>query len=546
MKKHFFFLLFLIFLGLFAMKTLKGPNFFDGHDSQAHIVRLYQYNLALKDGQFPPRWAGGLLAGRGYPVFTFAYQLPYAIAESFYQLGLNLAQSLKLTFVLSYLFSSIFMYFFASKYWKSRWAGFLSAILWSWAPPIFEKIFIAGALGAVTSFTFIPLTFLCLYNLIQKPNFKNSLFLSFSTAFWCLSHLLTPIIFSPVLIIFLILQLKQAKNPKKAFKFLIISGLLAFGLVSWFIIPIIFEMKFTHFKNFVQHAYQNDFVSLKRLLYSKWGTHPPGFGDNSVSQQVGAAQWLTIGLTGLFWLKSKKNILKNKLTPFLITFPLSIFLMLKISIFIWDLLIPLQNIGTPWRFLSLAVFTAAVSAGYLIKKIKNKYLLITVYLLLLGLTFYGNRNHLRINEVRIYDQKFFDNYKGVATGWNEHLPIWIKKMPKDFPKEKVEVIDENCHINNLINKSNLQSFTADCDKSSIIQINTAYYPGWKIVVNNKNITSQAKQNLSQSNGMIQFSLNPGQHQVIAQFQDTSLRQISKFVSFFTLSLILFLCFKSYL
>ncbi len=110
-KKHIVPLFFLVFLGLFAMKTLRGPDFYDGHDAQAHIVRLYQYDRAFKDGQIPPRWAGGLLGKRGYPVFIFVYPLPYAISEGFHYLGLNLAQSLKLTFAGAYLISAIAMYF---------------------------------------------------------------------------------------------------------------------------------------------------------------------------------------------------------------------------------------------------------------------------------------------------------------------------------------------------------------------------------------------------------------------------------------------------
>ncbi|MCG2691460.1 hypothetical protein L6272_01390, partial [Microgenomates group bacterium] len=111
LKKHLLALIILLGLGLFAMRTLYGPEYFDGHDSVAHLVRLYQYDLALKDGQLPPRWAGGLLAGRGYPVFIFAYPLPYFIAEAFHLIGFSLAVAIKLTFVLSYLVSIIGMYF---------------------------------------------------------------------------------------------------------------------------------------------------------------------------------------------------------------------------------------------------------------------------------------------------------------------------------------------------------------------------------------------------------------------------------------------------
>ena len=145
MKKHFWFLLPLLIFGLFAMRTFWGHEYFDGHDSQAHLVRLYQYDIAIKDGQFPPKWAGGLYGGRGYPVFIFAYPLPYAIAEVFHLSGFTLPVAIKLTTILAYLTSTLAMYFLSLELWKSKKAGFLSAILWSFSPYMFVKIFITGS-----------------------------------------------------------------------------------------------------------------------------------------------------------------------------------------------------------------------------------------------------------------------------------------------------------------------------------------------------------------------------------------------------------------
>ncbi|MCG2692077.1 hypothetical protein L6272_04610, partial [Microgenomates group bacterium] len=402
-KKHLLALCILLGLGLFAMKTFWGPNYFDGHDAQAHIVRLYQYDLALKDGQFPPRWAGGLLAGRGYPVFIFAYPLPYFIAEAFHLIGFSLAVAIKLTFVLSYLVSIIGMYFFATTYRKSKNAGFLSALLWSWAPPIFEKIFIGGALGEIVAFAFIPFTFLALYKLIHQPNVKNALRLSIVVSAWVLSHLLNPIVFSPLLILFFLSQLSRAENKFLSLKFLLLSSILIIGLTAWFIVPAILEMKFTHFNEFVINQYSSQFVSLKRLLYSKWGTDAPGWGNNPVSQQVGVAQWLAITLALLLF--------RRRVLPFLLSFVISIFLMLSVSKPVWDLPTPLQSISTPWRFLSLAVFSAAMAGGYVVKKFeKNKRIQFIVFSFLIALTLYGNRNHLRINDIRNYDLNFLQNY----------------------------------------------------------------------------------------------------------------------------------------
>ena len=191
--------------------------------------------------------------------------------------------------------------------------------------------------------------------------------------------------------------------------------------------------------------------------------------------------------------------------------------MLSISKFVWDLPTPLQSVSTPWRFLSVSVFSAAMLAGFVIKNLKTHLLKIGLGILLVFLVLYGNRNHLRINESVNYDQAFFDSYTGVATGWNEHLPIWVKDIPKQFSKSKVEIISGDCSISDLVSKSNLTSFTADCQEDSKIQISTAYFPGWKVYLDETDITDQVKQNLDSSNGMIQFSLLVGQHQIKSQF-----------------------------
>ncbi|MFH2062035.1 MAG: hypothetical protein ABIJ43_03550, partial [Candidatus Beckwithbacteria bacterium] len=458
MKKNCLYLVILISLSLFATRTFFTPDYFDGHDAQSHLIRLWQYDKAIKDGQFPPRWAGDLLAGRGYPVFIFTYQLPYTIAESFHLLGFSLPISIKLTFIISYLASTLAMYVFANQYFKSRLSGFISALLWSWAPFIFVKIFITASLGVVVSYAFIPLVFLFLYRTLNKPNLKSALFLSLFLTAWILSHLGTLIIFSPLLLLFFLFYFN-----KKALKYLFFSALIAFGLSSWYLIPLLTLAKFTHYKDFVLSQYDFQFVPFMRLLYSKWGTGIPNQSNQPLSQQVGIAQWLAVIFT---LINPKGSVLKGRTLlkqsgPFLLSFVLSIFLMLSISKPIWDLPTPLQSVSTPWRFLSLSVFSAAILAGFLVKNIKTHFLKLSVFLLLVILSLYGNRNHLRINEAVNYNQGFFDSYTGVATGWNEHMPIWVKDIPKEFPDNKVEVISGDCAITNLIFKSNLTNFTAD-------------------------------------------------------------------------------------
>ena len=171
---------------------------------------------------------------------------------------------------------------------------------------------------------------------------------------------------------------------------------------------------------------------------------------------------------------------------------------------------------------------------------KKKNIKLFVFCVLVFLALYGNRNHLRINDIRNYDLNFLQTYSGVATGWNEHLPIWIKDTPHEFPSAKLEVLSGNCQMKPLTLKSNLQEFTLTCPKDSQLQLNTAYYPGWQIKVDRQNITALVIDNLDLSNGMMRINLPAGQHQLLAKFIDTPLRFWSKLISLLTLiSLIIF-------
>lgn len=467
----------LLLMGLFTLRTFCGPQFYDGHDSQAHIVRLWQFDKEIRTGHIPPRWAPDLYAGRGYPLFIFAYPLPYFIAETFHLSGFSLAVSLKLTIAAAYLSSLIGMYFLA---------GFLGAVLWGIAPYMFVKIFITGSLGVVTVFAFIPWYFWAVKS-------KRWLLLSAFLALWIMSHPGKLVIFTPLLAVFFF-------QSWRSWRQWLGSGLLALGLSAWYFLPANVEIPYTHFKEFVTNQYQNDFVPFSRLLYSKWGTNAPGH-PNPLSQQVGIAQWLAVCLGLFFW---------KKTWPYLVVFGISIFLMLSASRFFWDLPTPLQQVSTPWRFLALAIFTSALVGAAAVKQVKNKLLrnLLAIGLVLLAL--YANRNHLRINDTRVYDQNFFDSYTGVATGWNEHLPIWVKQVDFNRPTEPPPPG----------------------------RLNTLYYPGWQVKVDGKPVKIWPSEN-----GLIEFATPSAGAKIEARFTDTPLRRASKIISLISLLMVVLYYFR---
>src|SRR5213076_3108008 len=97
---------------------------FHTHDGYPHLARIPAYMKALKDGEFPVRWAGDLNYGYGMPLFNFYYQLPYFIASGLLFFGLGLVNSFKISISLSFLLSGIFMFAFAKEFFQDNKKAF--------------------------------------------------------------------------------------------------------------------------------------------------------------------------------------------------------------------------------------------------------------------------------------------------------------------------------------------------------------------------------------------------------------------------------------
>ena len=52
-------------------------GFFPTHDGEWAVVRLAEMYREIKDFQFPARFSGYLNFEYGYPLFNFAYPMPY-------------------------------------------------------------------------------------------------------------------------------------------------------------------------------------------------------------------------------------------------------------------------------------------------------------------------------------------------------------------------------------------------------------------------------------------------------------------------------------
>ena len=522
-------LILLLLIGVFGVKALFQPGFYTSHDGEHQVIRLIHFVKGLKDGQLPVRWAGPpAFDGYGYPLFIFIYRFPFYLGTFFHLIGLSFIDSIKAVFILTYVLSGLAMYLTQKKLWSNRLAAFTGAVFCLWTPWRFSTILVRASLGEAVCFLFLPLLIWAV--LAKKPIF-GGIFL----ACLFLSHMMLAFLFLPFLLVLIIFFLYQRKD-KKAFiihnsKFII----LALALSAFYWLPALVEKKETMFSQEMMVFYRDHFPSLKQLIYSSWGyglSHP-GTELDAMSFQVGIAQWLAVALAVLVWWRQRQRLL-----GLLIVFFFSaVFLMLPVANPYWQAISFFLKIDFPFRYLALTTLFSSLITGGVLTALKKKTLFLPLTIFLLALTFYGNRNHLRVNLYQDLTDDYFLNKPATSNSYNEYRPRWSVSGKHEGPRQavleamagEVEVLSEEVH-------SHWQKYRVKAVEDSQVRLNTVYYPGWRLWVSTKGGPASGwngqkrKFDITLISGLIQFPLEEGEHEVMIKFTRTWDRILGEAIS----------------
>src|SRR3989344_4472582 len=127
-------LFFLILVSVPAILPFFHAGYFPTHDGEWAVVRLGDMFRTIRDFQISPMYSGSLNFGFGYPLFNFAYPMPYLLGLVIYFSGFGFVDTIKVLFVSSVVLSAFFMYLAGRILWKSTLAGMVSAVLYIYFP----------------------------------------------------------------------------------------------------------------------------------------------------------------------------------------------------------------------------------------------------------------------------------------------------------------------------------------------------------------------------------------------------------------------------
>lgn len=530
-------LLTILLFSLLGMKALFHPGLFTAHDIWHQVVRFYYYSQAINDGQLPPYWISKLANGFGYPLFFFSYHLPWIAGIPLLRAGFDISSAIRVLFFLSFLGSGLTMYFFVNNILKDKMSALLSSILYLWLPYHFLIVFVSASLGIAFIFIFLPLIFLGLH-LVSEESALGIPILGLSLSGVIASHIMHLIFLLPMILIFVLWEFKCTKRKVFFFKNMCFGIVLGALISAFYLVPAIFYNQFTrvHREGGLTSLYERNFINFKQLVYSKWGYSPivNNAKNEEVSFQLGIAQWLSVMSLFLLIIFKKLSTFKTLSICLLLSFTISIMLMLDFSSMLWKFLVKIVVVDFPFRLLLPAVFIASFCAGIVLvntkKKLKN-YIFISAILIAI----YTNRNHLNVNQYTNFPlSSYLDLETEVTTNtFNEYLPILAN--PKLLNKPWNEIIGENLTVSDVKHTTNQLSFNVMAAKTTTASLGQFYFPGQTLYLNN--IINQF--NIDRE-GRISLEIAEGIHNIRLQYEETHLLRVSKSLTLLGILIVVFL------
>ncbi len=525
-------LLFLL-LSLPAWWNLLRPGYFSMHDD-IQVMRLFQMDKCLKDGQIPCRYSPDMVLGYGQAMFNYYSAFPYYLGAAIVNLSFSYITTVKLLFIVSLVGSGLGMFFLAREFWGEKGALF-SALLYVYAPYHALNIYVRGALAESFALMLIPFVWHSFYLLSRQRSWGHFLYASIFLSLSMMTHnisLLLTLPFTAIWGLYLLIQTKQIRLLADY----IFVGLIALGLAAFFILPAFFERNLIHADYFVSDYYDfhTHFISLKQLFWERsWGYGGSVFGtEDGMSFQLGWVHMASLTLAAIFslriWKKDRTKFILIWL--FLILFTLAAFMAHGRSFFIWEMLPILGFAQFPWRFLGLCIFLMSFVGGYLFTLKNMKYILPVFIVVLLGLNIsYFKSEHYYPYETDITKLTGESLVNQKMATVLDYLPLTASTNPKAMAPSNALVLQGEAEALNFIKKSNYFFFDAKVYEKAQIAVPVIYFPGWTVYSENQKLDITPSSDL----GLVSIDLEPGTYMIRGFFEETGFRAFCNFLSVLT-------------
>jgi hypothetical protein len=557
--------LWVLLLTLPAVLPLFQSGYLDSHDGLFHLYRLASLDEAFQAGVFYPRLFGQFAFGYGHAVLNYYSPLTYYVAQLFHMMGAGYILSIKLTFALGFLLSAAFMYLYASEIF-GRFPAIVAAGVYTYFPYHLADTYLRGALAEAFAFVFMPICLWAMHRLTTEGRARHLALLSLSFAGLVVTHNLTALMFTPVLLGYVLVMWYLMRKTREALLTLLSLGL-GVLLDGFYWLPVLLETRYVGLAaNIGSGGYERHLASMLDLI----STSPVfrylpdlGGGLDNPFYPLGLIYALLIlgGVALLVWrlVRSPEGTQPPNRRWHLLFFLLvtggATFMMLGYSLPLWRMAQPLlASLQYPWRLMAVASLGMAMVTGALFTLGdaqsaggRRRWLLYGLGVgLLLVIMVYGLADLPRellplgdqqVTVKRMWEEDFAARQIG-ATWTAEYVPIWVEAdrsvvglPPPDLvPSEPRDLLPEE--IPRVVpGKQGLLSWQMKVRSAEplTLRFHTFYFPGWKVYIDSQETGVYPSGDLA----LLTVDLPQGEHEVLVRFEDTPPRLVGNLASLLT-------------
>jgi hypothetical protein len=536
-KKSWLSFLFKLCVFLILSLTVTHIYFHSGfpytHDGENHLARFASYKQAIREGQFPPRFAPNLFSRYGYPVFNYNYPLANILSLPFSFVHINYEVTFKILAMFAVMFGIWGTWEWLKALGIEKKGRVVAVCLYVLSPYLFSTVLFRGNIGEIFALSLLPWV---LWSVDQVKSFdwkwRDGLISIILWSAFLLSHNVTVIFTLPILILYVLLRKLWLGQGWK--RILLISGM-GILLTLWFWLPAVAEKSFT----VVDEANVNSqvlqhFPTLTQLFFSplQFGFSEKGPADG-LSFGLGFTQLILLFLGTILsvkyffqkWILKSKNEVHHQRQYFLliglvIVNWLLIIFQLGLTAPVWSLFLFVSKyIQFPWRLaIFFSVLILPLAAMVFIELPKKLQMLILGLLIWQAIGAYRAKPvdyfHRDIQDYDYFTQSTSTNNENRAKTFNYTFAgDWQPTAQLEAGEGKIEVIKW---------LGSTRTYKLHLVSDATIIEPTMNFPGWQTEVRNESTpekgTTQIKYiDSSTIGGRIAYQLPAGDYLVKSVF-----------------------------
>ena len=510
-----------LFVFLYYAPVYKGDDFYFHYRRFQSLI-----NALFIDKTFPSYIDYAAIDGYGYMSNTFYPDLilvPFALIAYFTDpfFGYNFM------LVSMTILCGVLMYYAMDKIYNNSFMSFTASLLYIFSAYRLLDEYNRAALGEYLSFTFLPLIFLGAYYII-KGNYRRWYVLTIGYSLLIYTHILSSLLVSIILALFLIIYWRSLKREPKRILYLVISAFSTLIIISYYLFPMLEQILDQSFYFQTQAWMEPRYEKLDLLIILK------GFYSdiipNSMNYMPAIGILLIAPLFLRFFVKSKSEYIKSADIFVFIGF---ILIFLASSIAPWGRfpLSLLKVIQYPWRLFEFSTFFFAIAiAVYLSDLVETKKMKLTVSIITVIAICFVTVNNANFYNDSLYTEKTeieLPTTRNYALGGGlEYIPANTPTL--DFILERGDIVETSSPVEtSLIRDRRYTYIVFDSDSPDLVTAPLLYYKGYVAVVDGNE--TAAYQN---HEGFVQ-TLATGKSVVQIYYKGTLTQKVSFYISLFS-------------